>query len=78
MKTSEMQKIFTFSRKAEAISGNVLVNSWRSKNWLRIWSQPGALTIAKPRPVKTTAVLTRAMTTPRRPSLRPRPVRSEP
>jgi hypothetical protein len=69
-----MQKIFTFRRKALAISGNVLANSWPSKNWRWISGQPGALTTAKPSPVKTTAVLTRAMTTPRRLSLRLRVV----
>src|SRR5438445_8640658 len=50
---SEMQKISTFRRNADAIPGNVLVNSCPSKNWVLIASQPGALTIAKPRPVKT-------------------------
>src|SRR5947208_3391562 len=74
MNSSAMQKIFTFSQKADRISGNVLFASLQSKNCCWISGQPGALTIAKPRPVKMTTVLTSAMTTPRRPSPRPRPL----
>jgi hypothetical protein len=51
-----MQKILTFSRNAEAMPGNVLANSCPLKNASRISGQPGERTIAKPRPVKTTAV----------------------
>src|SRR3954463_16131162 len=65
-----MQKIFTFSQNASRMSGNVDRNSDQSKNVALTSSQPGELTIAKPIAVKTTTVLTREMTTPRRPSPR--------
>src|SRR5919204_5425110 len=65
---SAMQKIFTLSRKAEAMPGKVLANSWPSKKACWISGHPGALTIAKPSPVKTAPVLASAIRTARRPS----------
>ena len=46
MNTSAMQKIFTFSRNARAISGNVALNSPQLKKVRRTSGQPGACVIA--------------------------------
>jgi hypothetical protein len=77
MQASAIQKIFTFSQKAERISGKVDRNSCQLKNWSWISDQPGDLTIAKARTANATSVLTIAARTARRPSL-PRFVLSGP
>src|SRR3954452_18969237 len=48
MNTSAIRKIFTFSLKARAISGNESLKLPQSKNVLLTSSQPGARVIAKP------------------------------
>jgi hypothetical protein len=60
-----MQKIFTFSRNAEAISPKSDVNRPQSRKYLWNCGHPGELTIAKPRPAKTTTLLSVAMRTAR-------------
>jgi hypothetical protein len=65
-----MQKIFTFSRNALKISGNVDVNSCQLKNCEWISDQPGELTTRNPSSANATTVLTSAAMTARRPSLR--------
>jgi hypothetical protein len=62
-----MQKIFTLSRKAWAISGKLAEKISQLRNALRNSSHPGDSTIAKASPVKTTAVLAAAIRRPRRP-----------
>jgi hypothetical protein len=62
-----MQKIFTLSRNAWAMSGKLALKISQLRNALRNSSHPGDSTIAKASPVKTTAVLAAAIRTPRRP-----------
>ena len=63
-----MQKIFTLSRNARAISGNELVNSSQSKKVDLTSGQPGECVTTTATTAKKTTVLASATATPRRPS----------
>src|SRR5262249_5265284 len=65
--TSAMQKIFTLSRNARAISGIDLQNSSQLKNVVRTSGQPGACVTTTTRTTKKTTVLASAIATPRGP-----------
>src|SRR5262249_25199604 len=67
MIASAIRNIFTLRRNASAMPGKSDVKRWPLKNVRCTSGQPGLFAIAKPRAVKTSAVLTRAMTTVRRP-----------
>src|SRR5918996_858981 len=71
MNTSASRKACTLSRNRRAISGNDSRNTSTFKKDLRTSGQPGEFTTTRARAVKTTAVLTRATATPRRPSTPP-------
>ena len=62
-----MQKIFTLTRNADAISPNELVKTVRSKNACLNSGHPGELTTSSAIPPKKTTELTTAMTTARPP-----------